>query len=167
MRSSKSLKPNNLAKLRITPNRSEQFGEMLRRGKMDRRRQRLWQSAPDLRYNEASSEPYNSAKSPGKPLVTGAFCSNGVEKVPTKIVSNPSRDGGGSGGIRTHVPSRTTAFRVRLVTTTSIRFQKGICGEQDNPDARIALFQWRCHPDLNRGMKVLQTFALPLGYGTQ
>ena len=32
---------------------------------------------------------------------------------------------GGSGGIRTHVPSRTTAFRVRLVTTTSIRFQKG------------------------------------------
>ena len=24
----------------------------------------------------------------------------------------------------------------------------------------------RCHPDLNRGMKVLQTFALPLGYGT-
>ena len=45
--------------------------------------------------------------------------------------------------------------------------KKGICGEQDNPDARIALFQWRCHPDLNRGMKVLQTFALPLGYGTQ
>ena len=31
---------------------------------------------------------------------------------------------------------------------------------------RIALFLWRCHPDLNRGMKVLQTFALPLGYGT-
>ena len=26
---------------------------------------------------------------------------------------------------------------------------------------------WRCHPDLNRGMKVLQTFALPLGYGTE
>ena len=24
----------------------------------------------------------------------------------------------------------------------------------------------RCHPDLNWGMKVLQTFALPLGYGT-
>ena len=31
-------------------------------------------------------------------------------------------DSGGSGGIRTHVPFRTTAFRVRLVTTTSIRF---------------------------------------------
>ncbi len=24
---------------------------------------------------------------------------------------------------------------------------------------------WRYHPDLNRGIKVLQTFALPLGYG--
>ena len=24
----------------------------------------------------------------------------------------------------------------------------------------------RCRPDLNRGMKVLQTFALPLGHGT-
>ena len=24
----------------------------------------------------------------------------------------------------------------------------------------------RCHPDSDRGMKVLQTFALPLGYGT-
>ena len=29
-----------------------------------------------------------------------------------------------------------------------------------------AFLLWRCHPDLNRGMKVLQTFALPLGYGT-
>ena len=26
---------------------------------------------------------------------------------------------------------------------------------------------WRCRPDLNRGMKVLQTFALPLGHGTE
>ena len=25
---------------------------------------------------------------------------------------------------------------------------------------------WRCHPDSNWGIKVLQTFALPLGYGT-
>ena len=25
---------------------------------------------------------------------------------------------------------------------------------------------WRCHPDLNWGIKVLQTFALPLGHGT-
>ena len=29
---------------------------------------------------------------------------------------------GGECGIRTHVPLRTTAFRVRLVMTTSIRF---------------------------------------------
>ena len=27
-------------------------------------------------------------------------------------------------------------------------------------------FQWRYRPDLNWGMKVLQTFALPLGHGT-
>ena len=27
-------------------------------------------------------------------------------------------------------------------------------------------FSWRYHPDLNRGIKVLQTFALPLGDGT-
>ena len=26
-------------------------------------------------------------------------------------------------------------------------------------------FKWRRHPDLNRGIKVLQTSALPLGYG--
>ena len=30
---------------------------------------------------------------------------------------------GGDGGIRTHVPLRTTAFRVRLVMTASIRLQ--------------------------------------------
>ena len=28
-------------------------------------------------------------------------------------------------------------------------------------------FAWRRHPDLNRGVKVLQTFALPLGYGAK
>jgi hypothetical protein len=30
-----------------------------------------------------------------------------------------------------------------------------------------ALRCWRCHPDLNWGMVVLQTTALPLGYGTE
>jgi hypothetical protein len=25
---------------------------------------------------------------------------------------------------------------------------------------------WRCRPDLNRGIRVLQTLALPLGHGT-
>ena len=29
------------------------------------------------------------------------------------------------------------------------------------------LFTWRHHPDLNRGVKVLQTSALPLGYGAK
>ena len=107
---------------------SAQFGEMLMWGKINQRRQALLQSAPDLLYKEALSEPYNSAKSPGKPLVTGAFCPDGVKNVPTRIVSKTGRDGGGSGGIRTHVPSRTTAFRVRLVTTTSIRFHVPLRG---------------------------------------
>ena len=31
---------------------------------------------------------------------------------------------------------------------------------------RLRRFSWRCHPDLNWGIKVLQTFALPLGHGT-
>ena len=30
----------------------------------------------------------------------------------------------------------------------------------------VDAFFWRCHPDLNWGIKVLQTLALPLGYGT-
>ena len=29
-----------------------------------------------------------------------------------------------------------------------------------------SVFKWRYHPDLNWGVKVLQTLALPLGYGT-
>ena len=32
--------------------------------------------------------------------------------------------------------------------------------------AEAVLFFWRYHPDLNWGMTVLQTVALPLGYGT-
>ena len=30
--------------------------------------------------------------------------------------------------------------------------------------AKQVLFSWRRHPDLNRGIRVLQTLALPLGY---
>ncbi len=33
-----------------------------------------------------------------------------------------------------------------------------------NPALACRIF-WRHHPDLNRGVKVLQTSALPLGYG--
>ena len=73
--------------------------EMLRWGKIYRRKKHPQPSAPNFLYKEALSEPYNSAKSPGKPLVTGAFCPDGVKNVPTRIVSNPSRDGGAPGGI--------------------------------------------------------------------
>jgi hypothetical protein len=48
------------------------------------------------------------------------------ERAPMRVYS-------GSGGIRTHVPLRTTAFRVRLVMTTSIRFHvvniQFLCGD--------------------------------------
>ena len=68
--------------------------EMLRWGKIYRRKKHPQPSAPNFLYKEALSEPYNSAKSPGKPLATGTFCPDGVKKLPTRIVSNPSRDGG-------------------------------------------------------------------------
>ena len=38
--------------------------------------------------------PNDSAKSPEKPLATGAFCPDGVKKLPTKSVSKTGRDGG-------------------------------------------------------------------------
>jgi hypothetical protein len=34
-----------------------------------------------------------------------------------------------------------------------------------NTRPRKAWYHWRRHPDLNRGVRVLQTLALPLGYG--
>ena len=41
--------------------------------------------------------------------------------------------------------------------------------EQRRAGGRVgnSLTCWRCHPDLNWGMVVLQTTALPLGYGTE
>ncbi len=45
---------------------------------------------------------------------------------------------GGSGGIRTHVPLRTTAFRVRLVMTTSIRFHSFLKKYNIKPIAKLA-----------------------------
>ena len=32
-------------------------------------------------------------------------------------------------------------------------------------DKHFTCFYWRRHPDSNWGIKILQTFALPLGYG--
>ena len=37
--------------------------------------------------------------------------------------------------------------------------------EEDGPQP--ALFFWRRHPDLNWGIRILQTLALPLGYGAE
>ena len=53
---------------------------MLRWGKIYRRKKHPQPSAPNFLYKEALSEPYNSAKSPGKPLATGAFRPVGVKK---------------------------------------------------------------------------------------
>ena len=51
-------------------------------------------------------------------------------------------------------PERLTALPVRLRVT-----------KKASPETMP--FAWRRHPDLNRGVKVLQTFALPLGYGAK
>ena len=48
---------------------------------------------------------------------------------------------GGSGGIRTHVPLRTTAFRVRLVMTTSIRFQAVCQYITERPKGQISFVE--------------------------
>ena len=52
------------------------------------------------------------------------------------------RRSGGQGGIRTHVPLRTTAFRVRLVMTTSIpvRMNKKIISDFGE---KINCYFWR------------------------
>ena len=53
---------------------------IFRWGKIDRRKQLLLPSAPDLPYNKALPELYDSAKSPEKPSVTRVSCPNGVKK---------------------------------------------------------------------------------------
>ena len=68
--------------------------EMLRWGKIYRRKKHPQPSAPNFLYKEALCEPYNSAKFPEKPSGARAFRPDGVKNVPTRIVSNPSRDGG-------------------------------------------------------------------------
>jgi hypothetical protein len=39
--------------------------------------------------------------------------------------------------------------------------KEGVGSKLPNP---FVIFSWRRHPDLNRGITVLQTVALPLGY---
>ena len=77
--------------------------EMLRWGKIYRRKKHPQPSAPNFLYKEALSEPYNSAKFPEKPSGARAFRPDGVKNVPTRIVSNPSRESGTSMGTRTPV----------------------------------------------------------------
>ncbi len=60
-----------------------------------------------------------SSSDPTKKL----YHKNGLVKPFAGIISFLSMNNGGSGGIRTHEPIRTTWFRVRLVMTTSIRFR--------------------------------------------
>ena len=59
--------------------------------------------------------------------VTSPFrtCDHSVDK---RKPANAGGFSGGNGEIRTHVTLRSTAFRVRLVTTTSIRFQVDCVG---------------------------------------
>ena len=49
-------------------------------------------------------------------------------------------------------------FRQKSLLKTGIHRKK--------TDSRLEPVFWRRHPDLNWGIKVLQTSALPLGYGT-
>ena len=50
-----------------------------------------------------------------------------------------------------------------MQTLTCIHFKTS--GENENTGVQLR-YSVRCHPDSNRRIKVLQTFALPLGYGT-
>ena len=58
-----------------------------------------------------------------------------------------------------------TAKLFHLVKPNSTR-RRRISLKKERASQRLALsFFWRRHPDLNWGIKVLQTSALPLGYG--
>ena len=59
-----------------------------------------------------------------------------------------------------HRPSVDITHKVRIM------FLKGTHRFQRKTHPIGCVFLWRCHPDLNRGITVLQTVALPLGYDT-
>ena len=59
-----------------------------------------------------------------------------------------------------HRPSVDITHKVRIT------FPKGTHRFQRKTHPKGCVFLWRCHPDLNRGITVLQTVALPLGYDT-
>ena len=69
----------------------------LRRGKINRREQRLWSFAPDFKEEKAPLPSYDPEKFPKNPLAAGAFCPDGVKKSPPalyqKLVGMVSRLG--------------------------------------------------------------------------
>ncbi len=52
----------------------------------------------------------------------------------------------------------------RAVTKGSSFVMSGIYKKEKTPECNHSDVLWRRHPDLNWGIKVLQTSALPLGY---
>ena len=67
---------------------------------------------------------------------------------------------GAGGGSRTHTVLPPRDFKSRASAIPP--HQQSFSYYKNDPTGRM----WRYHPDLNRGIKVLQTFALPLGDGT-
>ena len=68
------------------------------------------------------------------------------------------------GGVPFGVPAESTFGGVILRCSRRKIFDFGTGIKVKAVSSKIPPF-WRHHPDLNRRMKVLQTFALPLGYG--
>ena len=71
------------------------------------------------------------------------------------------------------IPWKGNSYAQSLwITSAKMYFPKGKRGKKLKNSVRAASLlrvrsfsdHWRRHPDLNRGIKVLQTFALPLGY---
>ena len=76
--------------------------------------------------------------------------------VPPQMKLNPSS-----------YPDEVGFHRVAISSTAGgFLPQKADLVEKREQVKDLLSFFWRCHPDLNRGIEVLQTFALPLGYGT-
>ena len=63
----------------------------LRRGKINRREQRLWSFAPDFKEEKAPLPSYDPEKFPKNPLAAGAFCPDGVKKSPPALYQKLAR----------------------------------------------------------------------------
>ena len=101
------------------------------------------------RLHRNSRRPYHRADEAGQRRTCGTVYKNRLRRLTAdkgKLKGNTKR--------ANKNPEHSTPQN-RIQINEKSRIQKDFCS-----------FLWRCHPDLNRGMKVLQTFALPLGYGT-